>query len=276
MAVAPGATTTVAAVLGSPVRHSRSPALMNAAFAAAGLDWLFVAFDVGEAEASDAVRGVRSLKLGGASVTMPLKTVMVDLVDELEPEAAVLRAVNCLSWRDGALVGASTDGPGLVAALREAGVDTSGRRAVVVGAGGAARAVVLALAGDGIAEVTVVNRTAAKAEDAAALAGALGRVGPLETIADADLVVNATSIGMAGTPAAGETPVRPELLRAGQVVVDLVYHPMRTPLLAAAEAAGATAVGGLGMLVHQAALAFERWTGVSAPIDAMRAAAASA
>jgi shikimate dehydrogenase len=205
---------------------------------------------------------------------MPLKTVMVDLVDELDPEAAALRSVNCLSWRDGALVGASTDGPGFVAALREAGIDPRGRRAVVVGAGGAARAVVLALAAEGVDEVTVVNRTPAKAEAAAALAGAVGRVGPLEAIADAGLVVNATSVGMAGTPAAGGTPIRPELLREGQVVVDLVYNPMRTPLLTAAEAAGATAVGGLGMLVHQAALAFERWTGVSAPLDAMRAAAA--
>jgi shikimate dehydrogenase len=204
---------------------------------------------------------------------MPLKAAMVDLVDEVEPEAAVLRSVNCLSWRGATLVGSSTDGAGFVRSLEAEGVAPAGLRVVVVGAGAAARAVVHSLAAAGADEVVVLNRTNARAETAAALAGAVGRVGSEADVRDADLVVNATSVGMADTPGAGAVPFDAGRLRAGQVVADLVYHPLRTPLLDAAAAAGARPIGGIGMLVHQAALAFERWTGTRAPVDVLTAAA---
>lgn len=267
------ATSTVAAVLGSPVRHSRSPLIMNSAFREVGLDWIFVAFEVERSVAEPAIAGVRALKLGGVSVTMPLKDAVCDLVDRLEPEAELLRSVNCISWEDGQLIGANTDGAGFIASLKASEVDVSGARVVVVGAGGAARSVILAASSAGADSVVVVNRTRSSAEAAASLAGARGMVGDPSAVADADIVVNATSIGMDGTDSAGEEVLPPGLLRPGQVVVDLVYNPLVTPLLQRAGAAGATAIDGLGMLVHQAALAFERWTGSAPPLDAMDRAA---
>ncbi|HEX8582582.1 MAG TPA: shikimate dehydrogenase [Acidimicrobiales bacterium] len=262
----------LAAVLGSPVAHSRSPAIHNAAFAATGLPWRFLAVDVPAGGAAAALDAARAVGVRGLSVTMPLKEEVAGLVDDLEPAAARLGAVNCVTVEGDRLAGANTDGDGLVDALRAAGVDPAGRRCLVLGAGGAARAVVLALATAGAAEVAVAGRTPARVEAAAALAGPLGRVAPGAdgAAAAADLVVNATPVGMGGDPA---VPVDPSALRPAQVVVDLVYDPLVTPLLAAAERAGATPVGGLGTLVHQAAHAFRRWTGVEPPLAVMAAAA---
>ena len=266
--------TRVAAVVGNPVRHSLSPTIVNAAFAATGLDWVYTAFEVANGRGADAVVAMRTLGLGGLSVTMPHKGSVHDAVDERTPVAADLGAVNCVFWRDGRLVGDNTDGAGFLDALRlDHGVDVAGRRCVLIGAGGAGRAVARALGSAGAADVAVVNRSPAPALRAAELAGEHGRVGHAHDAAAADLVVNATPIGMGGTPGdprdGGPLPLDPASLRAGQVVVDLIYHPDTTPLLAAAAARGATAVNGLGMLVHQAAHAFVRWTGETAPIEAM-------
>jgi shikimate dehydrogenase len=277
-------TTRVAGVIGWPVRHSLSPALLNAAFDAVGVDWVYLAFEVPEGGAGPAVAAMRSLGLGGLNVTMPHKAAVHDAVDERTPVAAALGAVNTVFWRGDHLVGDNTDGAGFVDALRlDAGVDPAGRRCVVVGAGGAGRAVARALGEAGAADVSVVNRTSAPAARAAALVGAVGRVGTHADIAAADVVVNATPIGMLGSGAASSSatsssgepalPLDPASLRGGQVVVDLVYHPEVTPLILAAGEHGAVAISGLGMLVHQAAHAFRRWTGEDPPIDVMRAAA---
>lgn len=265
----PTGRTRVAGVIGSPVAHSLSPALHNAAFAATGLDWVFAAFPVPAGSAGDALVAVRALGLGGLSVTMPHKDDVARLVDLPSADVVALGAANCVvPAGDGRLRGESTDGPGFLRSLLDAGVDPAGARCCVLGAGGAARSVVLALARAGAAEVAVRNRTAGKAERAAALAGDAGAA--VAGVPDGvDLLVNATSVGMGGD----ELPVDPGVLRPGLVVADLVYHPRRTALLAAAEAAGATPVDGLGMLVHQAALAFELWTGVEAPVAVMRSAA---
>jgi shikimate dehydrogenase len=177
-----------------------------------------------------------------------------------------------VSWREGTLVGDSTDGEGLLAALaRGAGFDPRAKRCVVIGAGGAARAVILALAEAGATEVVVVNRTAARAEIGAALAGEAGRVGSGADVASAELIVQATPVGMAAGDRSGgdDLPLDPDALHAGQVVADLVYYPLETPLLAAARTRGALTVGGIGMLVHQAALALQRWTGLEVPVEAM-------
>jgi len=267
--------TRVAAVIGSPVRHSLSPTILNAAFAATGLDWVYVAFEVPEGRGGDAVAAVRTLGLAGLSVTMPHKAAVHDAVDERTPVAAALGAVNCVFWRGDRLVGDNTDAAGFLDALRvDEGVEVAGRRCVVVGAGGAGRAVAHALGGAGAAEVGVVNRSPSPAERAAALAGAAGRVGEPDDVARADLVVNATPLGMGVTGPDEPLPVDVELLRPGQVVVDLIYQPAVTPLLAAASERGAVAVNGLGMLVHQAAHAFRRWTGEEPPVGAMRVATA--
>ncbi|MGI8756795.1 MAG: shikimate dehydrogenase [Acidimicrobiales bacterium] len=270
-----GATTTLAAVIGSPVRHSRSPALMNAAFAAGGLDWAFAAFEVPGGQAGAAVAAMRTLGLGGLSVTMPHKADVLAAVDRASATAQALGAVNCVAWEEDELVGHNTDGAGLVASLHtDHAIEPTGMRTAVIGAGGAARSVVLALASAGVAEVVVVNRTASRADTAASLAGPVGRVGSHEDISAADLVVNATSVGM-GAPrgASGPLPVPSTVLRRHQAVVDLVYDPLRTPLLDAAEAVGARALDGLGMLVHQAAIAVALWTGTLPDLDAMAAAA---
>ena len=265
----PTARTRLAAVIGAPVDHSLSPALHNAAFAATDLDWAYVAFHVEPGRVGDALTGMRALGIGGLSVTMPHKDDVAGLVDLPSADVTALGAANCVvPTTDGRLRGESTDGPGLVRSLIDAGVDPAGARCCVLGAGGAARAVVLALARAGAAEVAVVNRTRSRGEQAAALAGSVGSA--VEAVpAAVEVLVNATSVGM-GTD---ELPVDLAVLRPGLVVADLVYHPRRTALLAAAEAAGATAVDGIGMLVHQAALAFELWTGVAAPVEVMRRAA---
>jgi shikimate dehydrogenase len=208
---------------------------------------------------------------------MPLKSVMAGLVDDLTPTARRLGAVNSIRLTDGIAMGDSTDGAGLLDALRaEIGFEPCGRRFVVLGAGGAARAVVVALSDAGAADIAVVNRDADRARVAAALAGDAARVGVAADIADGDVVINATSVGMAGTEAAGAMPIDPAALRPGMLVVDLVYHPLRTPLLEAAEASGADTVGGVGMLVHQAARQFTWWTGLDAPLAAMQSAAEAA
>jgi shikimate dehydrogenase len=259
----------VAAVIGHPVQQSLSPALHNAAFQAAGLDWRYVAFDVAPGAARAALDAMRTLGIAGLSVTMPHKEDVATAVDVLAPAAAALRSVNTVSRDDaGRLIGHSTDGDGFVASLAAAEVDVRGARVVVLGAGAAARSVVDALGRAGAADIAVVNRTAAKASNAAELAPA-ARVGSSDDVGAAAVVVNATSIGM-GT---AELPLDPALLRTGQVVADLVYHPLETALLAAARAAGCTPVDGLGMLVHQAVLQQEIWTGRRPDPAVMRAAA---
>ena len=270
-------TTRLAAVIGSPVRHSRSPKLVNAAFAAAGLDWAFVALEVGPGDGAAAVRAMRTLGLGGLSVTMPHKQAVIASLDRLSSDAAALEAVNCIAWDGDELVGHNTDGAGLIDALAaDQGLQPKGLRCAVLGAGGAARSVVRSLAVAGAAEITVINRTLDRAETAALLAGAAGRVGSVDDAANADLIVNATSVGMGAEPGeAGPMPLPLGLLHAGQTVVDLVYVPVQTPLLRHAAAAGATAVDGIGMLVHQAARAVELWTGTVPDVGAMRTAARS-
>lgn len=258
-------------MIGSPVRHSRSPLLANAAFAAAGADWTFVALEVAPGEGADAVRAARTLGIGGLMVTMPHKVDVIDALDGLTPAAEALGAVNSIAWDDGRLIGDNTDGPGLVASLRvDAGFDPAGRNCVVLGAGGAARSAAWALADAGAAQVAVINRTPERAEIAARLAGPVGRVGDLDDVPGAALVVNATSVGMgAAEGAAGPLPVPADRLRPGQVVVDAVYQPLETPLLRAAAAAGAVPVDGLGMLVHQAARTIRRWIGTDPDVTAM-------
>jgi shikimate dehydrogenase len=275
--------TRVAGIIGDPVRHSLSPRLHNAAFAALDLDWVFVAFEVPAGSTAHAVDALRALDLVGLSVTMPHKTAAAALCDELSPAAEALRSVNNLTrLADGRVAGDSTDGGGFLRSLTEAGVDPAGRTALVLGAGGAARAVALALGGSGARVAVAARREAAAAEAAALAAGSVVAWDDrAEAAAASDIVVNATPIGMAKARAAGAVGDAEPALGAAvfgphQVLVDLVYHPIETPLLRVARARGAQVVSGLGMLVHQAALQVERWTGRPAPLDAMRAAVAPA
>jgi shikimate dehydrogenase len=265
----------LAAVIGHPVAHSLSPVIHRAAFAASGIDWGYAAFDVAPGRAAEAIDAMRLLGIAGLSVTMPHKADVAAAVDRLAPSAAALASVNTVSWDGGQLVGSSTDGDGFVASLADAGVDVAGRRIVVLGGGGAARSVIDALGRAGAGSIVVVNRTGARAREAAALA-ACAVVGTPEDVRGADVVVNATSVGMgvdAGAATPADMPCDPALLAEGQVVADLVYHPLETAWLAAARGAGARPVDGLGMLVHQAALQQLAWVGTAPDTVAMRAAA---
>ncbi len=279
------ATTTLVGLIGWPVSHSVSPAMHNAAFAALGLDWRYLPLPVDPAlpgAVGDAVRGMRALGMRGINVTVPHKQAVLPFLDRIAPAAQAMRAVNTIIvGADGALIGDNTDAPGFIADLRAHGVEPAGRHVLVLGAGGSARAIVYGLAQAGAGHITIANRSAARAyqllDDLRPFLGATtGAVVTLpeglRDVADATLIVNCTSLGM--TPHADTTPWPHELpLRADQIVYDLVYNPAETLLLQQARAAGAHAIGGLGMLIWQGALAFEHWTGKSAPVATMRAAA---
>jgi shikimate dehydrogenase len=263
----------VAALIGSPVGHSLSPAIHQAAFDAAGIDWRYVAFDVPAGGADDALDAARVLGLSGLSVTTPLKEEVAGCVDGLAPAAAALRSVNTVVVESGGRsVGHSTDGQGFVAALHAEGVDVCGMRIAVLGAGAAARSIVVALDHAGAASVVVLNRTASRVAELLALAPLTARAaasGDAAELVAAELIVNATSVGFGSD----ELPIDPALLHPEHLVADLVYHPLDTALLSAARNAGARTFDGLGMLVHQAALQQQLWLGQLPDVAVMRAAA---
>ncbi|HEV2994036.1 MAG TPA: shikimate dehydrogenase [Acidimicrobiia bacterium] len=271
MTLAPSGHATVTGIIGLPVGHSRSPAIHNAAYRALGLDWVYVAFPVAVGAVRDALVGLRALGAAGCNVTMPHKAEAARACDELDATAGAVAVVNTVVVRDGELRGAVTDGDGFVDAAREAGVELDGARVLLVGAGGSARAVAHALGRAG-ARVAVAAR---RPEAACAVAALAPGARPVpwadldEAVGASDVVVNATPLGMRHEA----PPFDAERLSAEQVVVDTVYEPEETPLLAAARARGARALNGLGMLVHQAARSFTLFTGEPAPLEVMRAAA---
>lgn len=269
--------TKVCGIIGDPVLHSMSPVMQNAAFKAAGLDYVYVAFAVSSESLDQCATSVRTFQIRGLNVTVPHKVGVMETLDDVDPLAMHIGAVNTIVNTDGRLVGYNTDGPGFMRALEEAGLHVAGKKIVMLGAGGAARAVAYSVAEAG-AHLTILNRSVERAE---ALAHEVSgtrdeHVGyaPLEhaclreKLAAADVLVNTTSVGM--SPDIESTPCPAELLREDLCVCDIVYHPLRTRLLTEAEAAGATTIGGAEMLIHQGAQAFELWTGVAAPVDAMR------
>lgn len=238
------------------------------------MDWTYAALEVAPGAADDALTAMRTLGIGGLSVTMPHKEAVADAVDRLDPAARALHSVNTVSWEGDLLVGSSTDGAGFVASLADAGASVDGAKVAIIGAGGAARSVIDALARHGAEDITVLNRTPDRAEAAAALAR-VASPGIISDISRADIVVNATSVGMGDDTS---LPCDPDLLRDDQVVADLVYHPLETRWMTAAAERGAHTVDGLGMLVHQAALQQRIWLDDDAVVDtdAMRAAALQA
>jgi shikimate dehydrogenase len=260
-------------VIGWPVEHSLSPVIHNTAFIALAMDWVYVPLPVAPGSVRAAMEGLPALGFVGANVTMPHKTEVAELVGELSEEARRLRAVNTIVCGPDGLVGHNTDAPGFDRFLRrDAGFDPAGRSALIYGAGGAARACALALANAGVDRLTVGLRDPARAGDLrATLEGLPLKLDVVEfpraSRTAQDLVVNATPLGRHGE----EVPLPP--LGAESLVVDLLYRPSLTPMIARAREAGAAAFGGLGLLLHQAALSFELWTGREPPMDVMSAAA---
>ena len=272
-------TTRLVGVFGYPVKHSASPVMHNAAFAALGLDWAYVPFEVAPENVGAALAGVRALNLAGVNVTVPLKELIPPYLDEMTERAKILGAVNTVIHQDGRLRGDATDGPGFLAALDYAGLTVQpGMKAMVLGAGGSARAVVRALLEAGV-WVTVANRRPERADALAAQVapGTPGRIAliPLtedaigDSLADATLLVNTTSIGMSPNPDACP-PVPPNALSPAVFVSDLIYNPAETRLLALARSRGCATQNGIEMLVRQGAIAFAHWTGIEPPIPVMR------
>jgi len=273
--------TRVVGIVGDPVAHSLSPAMHNAGFRALGLDFVYVAFRVRPAALRAAVRGARALGIAGLNVTVPHKEKVIPLLDELTRPARLAGAVNTVYWRENRLVGDNTDVQGFLHCLAEADYRVRGCRALVVGAGGAARAVVAALLRSGARHILVVNRSTARRK---ALArhflrhGARIMTAPLpalqrtESVAGVDLVVNATTLGLHGERflplAYAATPVH-------CLFVDLVYG-RKTDFLQRARNAGRPTLDGTRMLLHQGAAAFRRWTGKEPPLDIMARALAEA
>ena len=271
------------AVLGHPVAHSRSPAMQNAALAALGLgdEWTYEAIEMPPADFPELTRALPAEGFVGANVTIPHKEAALALAGDASAAATEIGAANTLSFEDGEIRAENTDAPGLLAALPE---PPSGKRALVLGAGGSARAVAWALAGQGAA-TEIWNRTAERAVElvealsaTAAGAGALGAVSDDQARAGGyDVIVNCTAVGMegAGDPFA-ELPLMPKALGEGVVLVDLVYAGGETALIAEGRRQGATLVEGLEVLVRQGAESLRIWTGKEPPLDVMREAARSA
>ena len=276
--------TQIVGVIGWPIEHSVSPAMHNAAFRALGLDWCYLPFAVPPAHVADALASVRGLGLRGINVTVPHKQAVSALVDELTPEARAIGAVNTVLVRGERLVGHNTDAAGFLRALREAGFAPEGCSALVLGAGGAARAAVYALARVG-ARVVLLNRTPQRAdalvadlravvEGARLEAGGLDAQTAQQEASRCQLVVNATSLGM--WPQVETSPWPEEVaFPAGVLLFDLVYNPRQTRFVRLARESGARAVDGLRMLVHQGAEAFALWTGAAPPVEIMYAACAA-
>lgn len=279
----PTANTQVYGVLGSPIRHSRSPLMHNTAFEALGLDCTYVAFDVDESTLPDAVAGLRALGVKGWNCTMPNKMAMARLCDHLSPAARIIGAVNTVVNDDGVLTGHSTDGTGFMLSLQDAGIDPRGKKITVLGLGGAATAIFVQAALDGVRDIAIFNRKSPSWLRAQPLIGRLGRETPchirLYDLEDTDLLqqhlnesmllVNGTSVGMA--PHAEMCPVPNNIhLHSGLAIYDVVYNPAQTQLMQRAQEAGCVTIGGLPLLLWQGAEAFRLWTGQQMPIDAVK------
>ncbi len=273
-------------LIGYPLGHSISPAFQQAALDHIGLPAEYTTMPVPPALLAQALDGLRGSEFLGANVTIPHKEAAMRHLDGIDPWASSIGAVNTIVKDGSNLVGHNTDAYGFMTSLKEkAGFDPKGSTALLLGAGGAARAAAFALAQEGVASLTIANRTLGRAQSLAGeVAEGAGTVSALSmtdaalaiAVRDADLIVNATSIGMRHSPEEAASPIEGELIRPGSIVYDMVYTPEDTPLLAAAKEAGASTLGGLWMLVLQGAAAFELWTGKFPPVDVMHNAAQDA
>jgi shikimate dehydrogenase len=271
--------TKLVGIIGYPIDHSLSPLMHNAAFEAMGLDYCYIPLEVEPRRIRSAVKALRVLGFCGFNVTIPHKRRIMALVDRLTPEARLIGAVNTVEIRHGRWIGHNTDGRGFLQAFtEETGESVPGKRVMILGAGGAARAVAFQWALEGGAAVVIANRSSARADELVrdlrrppvrcpASALPWTKASLIEGVRQADIIINATSVGMKPD----DPPLLPSyVLKPHHIVCDLIYKPSVTFLLKQAQAAGAKAINGLGMLVHQGALAFEIWTGRRPPISVMR------
>ena len=274
--------TEVYAIIGDPVEHSLSPIMHNAAFNKLGLNLVYVAFTVTRNELNEAVSGARSLGLRGLNVTMPHKNAVMKYLDKVDSTAKSIGAVNTILNNNGKLIGFNTDGTGAMIALQENGISPVGKKMVLLGAGGAGKAIAFQAAQD-VEELVILNRTSEKAEKLAEVlrkkfnkkvkGGAISSEVLTEELEDADILVNATSVGM--HPNVNKSPVPKSSLRPDLCVMDIIYSPLETKLVLDAKAVGTKIVSGLEMLIFQGAVSFEIWTNCPAPVEVMKKAALS-
>jgi shikimate dehydrogenase len=272
--------TRVCGVIGDPIEHTLSPAIHNAAFNHLKLDFVFLAFKVKAADLENAVWGMRGLGIHGLNVTMPHKSTVIAYLDEVDSAVKFLGSANTILNKNGKLLGFNTDGVGALKALRENGTELSEKKVLLFGAGGAAKAIAFSLAEE-VGELVVLNRAAEKAALLAdalnpmfgkkIVGGALSPSAVQKNLQDADILVNATSIGM--HPNVNQSLVAPQWLKSNLIVMDIVYNPVETKLAKDAKAAGAKVISGVEMLIYQGAASFKIWTERAAPIEVMRKAA---
>ncbi|MFB0543245.1 MAG: shikimate dehydrogenase [Candidatus Bathyarchaeia archaeon] len=271
------ASTRLCCLIGRPVKHSLSPLMHNTAFEELGLNYTYLAFEVEESSLEEAVKGLKSLGVCGFNVTIPHKIGIVEYLDEMDKSAADVGAVNTVVNRNGRLIGYNTDVQGVVFALERAGLTSPRGLSVIIGAGGAARAVVAALAAMGCREIVILNRTeergVALAHETEKRYGIRCRVlrltrRNLEVNLGGNLIVNATSLGM--HPDIDQSPIPKELIPEGTAVFDVVYTPLKTKLLREAEERGAKTIPGIEMLIGQGASSFRLWTGKEFPVEKVR------
>ncbi len=266
-------------VIGDPIEHSLSPAMHNAAFGALKLDSIFLAFKVVPNQVENALRGMRSLGIRGLNVTMPHKSAVISYLDEVDETAKFLGSANTILNKNGKLAGFSTDGVGALRTLLKNGIKLSQKKVLLLGGGGAGKAIAYTLSKE-VAELTVLNRTpektgelvtALKKLDRKISNDALSENAIQQNMANTDILINATSIGM--HPNSEQTLVKSNWLKPELVVMDIVYNPLETKLAKDARKAGAKVISGLEMLIYQGAASFEIWTSKPAPVEAMREAA---
>ncbi len=275
--------TRICGIIGDPIEHSMSPVMHNAAFEALGLNYVYLPFRVHREGLKAAMSGMRALNIVGLNVTIPHKMAVIPFLDKLDLLAGRIGAVNTIANENGELAGYNTDASGFLQALRAQGVESEGKRIVILGAGGAAKGISFILAEAG-ASLVILNRTLYRAKELASQiaqdcqrkieAMTLNEANLKRAFDRADILVNTTSVGM--TPDVDRSPVPGNLLGSRLVVSDIVYNPLETRLLREAKATGARTIDGLDMLVWQGALAFEKWTGQKAPFEIMKQAAIKA
>lgn len=270
-------------LIATPIRHSKSPTMHNEAFAKLGLDYAYLAFEVGNEELEDAVKGLKALKVRGYNVSMPNKTVIGQYLDHLSPAAKLCGAVNTVVNDNGVLTGHITDGIGYMRSLQDAGIDVIGKKMTIVGAGGAATAIEIQAALDGVKEISIFNRkdefweraeqNVKNINETTSCKATLYDLADTEAlrreINDSYLFANATGVGM--KPLEGQMVIPDaSFLREDLIVTDVVYMPEETELLRVAKEVGCKTINGLGMMLYQGAAAFELWTGKEMPIDYMK------
>ncbi|WP_374018654.1 shikimate dehydrogenase [Paenibacillus thiaminolyticus] len=268
--------TAVFAVIGDPIKHSKSPLMHNAALRELGLNAVYTAFHVAPEQLEQAVQGMRALGIGGMNVTIPHKEAVMAHLDEVDESASVIGAVNTIVNRNGQLIGYNTDGLGFVRSLQEEMIsDLRQSRILLIGAGGAARGIAYALLKAGCRSLHIANRTLGRAEVLASDLSAFGTVSAMQLgerpaidAREVDIVIHTTSVGM--HPDVHAVPFDPDWLRPDMIVSDIVYNPLETALLQEASKRGCRTHSGIGMFVYQGAIALELWTGAAAPAALMR------